>query len=282
MASEAAEDPLDDLQGIARNVLVLVSLVAFTLIVNNFVEKRRIPIPSAIATVFIGIIAGGIASFSPNFGKGSIVALEDTSAREFMVLFLAPLIFAEGYGLKSRQFFDNLTRILTHALLGTLLSSLVVAAGLFYLPPLTGLLASDKLNLAECLTFGALISSTDPVTTLAIFKEQQMVENGLSYLYYTVLGESILNDAVALTLFDSFSTLVKEGLPLDAGSVLAITGKFFITFLGSMLIGFFSGILTALILKFARLGAGARKEEHFYFNVPEIGVVPEERKQANS
>jgi len=44
-----------------------------------------------------------------------------------------------------------------------------------------------------------LISATDPVTTLAIFKEQNLVEIGLGHLYYTVLGESILNDAVGIT-----------------------------------------------------------------------------------
>lgn len=271
--ADDAPDPLANDQSVARNVLLLVTLVAITLMVNNFVEKRNIPIPAAILTVVIGMVAGAFALAFPTFGRSSLVALEDSSAQEFMVLFLAPLIFAEGYGLKSRKFFDNLARILTHAFLGTLLSSIVVAAGLYYLPPLTGVSAWAKLNFAECLTFGALISSTDPVTTLAIFKEQHMVENGLSYLYYTVLGESILNDAVALTLFESFSDLVRQDLSITPSSVLQITGTFFYTFVGSALIGAASGILTALILKFARLGSGANEEEHFYFNVPEIGVT---------
>jgi sodium/hydrogen exchanger 3 len=268
---DVADDPLSNLDSLARNVLLLVSLLALTLVINNFLEKRHAPIPEAIVTVTIGIVAGAVASLLPFMKGNTIEKLEDESASEFMVAFIAPIIFAEGYGLKSREFFDNLTRILMHAFVGTLLSSIVVAVGIFYLPPLTGF--SAKFSFAECLSFGALISATDPVTTLAIFKEQNMVENGLSYLYYTVLGESILNDAVAITLFESFSDLVKDDVTMDVGSVGTIAGKFCITFIGSVCIGVLSGLFTALVLKFARLGSGASEEENFYFNVPEIGVA---------
>jgi len=44
-------------------------------------------------------------------------------------------------------------------------------------------------------------------------------------------------------------------------------------FIGSLAIGVASGLFTALFLKWARLGAGASEEEHYYFNVPEIGVA---------
>lgn len=264
-------NPLSDLARIAQNLLVVVSLLAFTLIVNNFIEKHRLPIPQAIATVAIGMLAGLLTLVYPGLKGDALDELEDESARDFMVAFIAPIIFAEGYGLKSRQFFENLTRILSHAFLGTLLSSIVVGVGVYYLPPLTGF--AGKFSLPECLCFGALISSTDPVTTLAIFKEQNMVESGLSYLYYTVLGESILNDAVAIVLFDAFGELVSQGNPLTGQAVLHIALTFCVTFVGSLLIGVASGILTALLLKIARFGIGGRDEEHFHFNIPEIGVV---------
>jgi sodium/hydrogen exchanger 3 len=264
------DDPLHNLDSVARNVVLLISLLALTLIINNFLQKRGVPIPEAICTVVIGMIAGGVLKVSPLSKGDSIEKLENASATEFMVLFIAPIIFAEGYGLKSREFFDNIARILIHAFLGTLVSALVVGVGMYYLPPLTGF--SVKLSLAECLAFGSLISSTDPVTTLAIFKEQQLVENGLSYLYYTVLGESILNDAVGLTLFTAFGDFIVKDQELTAHSILSIGATFLVTFFGSLGIGVVAAILTALILKFARLGSGASEEEHFSFNVPELGV----------
>lgn len=51
-------------------------------------------------------------------------------------------------------------------------------------------------SLTDCLFFGAIISSTDPITTLAIFHDQNINVN----LYALVFGESVLNDAVSITL----------------------------------------------------------------------------------
>ena len=48
----------------------------------------------------------------------------------------------------------------------------------------------------DCLLFGAIISATDPVTVLAVFKELK-VDVDLDALMF---GESVLNDAVAIVL----------------------------------------------------------------------------------
>ena len=46
--------------------------------------------------------------------------------------------------------------------------------------------------------FGALISATDPVAVLAIFKELNTNED----LYSLIFGESMMNDAVAIIIFE--------------------------------------------------------------------------------
>lgn len=48
----------------------------------------------------------------------------------------------------------------------------------------------------DTLTFGAVISPTDPVTILAIFNDLKVDVT----LYSLVFGESVLNDAVAIVL----------------------------------------------------------------------------------
>lgn len=48
----------------------------------------------------------------------------------------------------------------------------------------------------DTLYFGALISSTDPLTILAIFNDLHVDVN----LYALVFGESVLNDAVSIVL----------------------------------------------------------------------------------
>ena len=51
-------------------------------------------------------------------------------------------------------------------------------------------------DFTDCLLFGALISATDPVTTLAIFQDKNVDLN----LYSMIFGESVLNDAVSIIL----------------------------------------------------------------------------------
>ena len=53
-----------------------------------------------------------------------------------------------------------------------------------------------EFGLVDCLMFGAIISATDPVTVLAVFKELK-VDVDLDALLF---GESVLNDAVAIVL----------------------------------------------------------------------------------
>lgn len=263
-------DPLADLTDSAQKILLVMTLLAITLIANNFVEKAHLPIPEAIVTVVVGVLAGLVIKFSA-MSETYITEYEDKSARQFMLFFIAPIIFAEGYGMKSRQFFENISRILSHAFIGTVISAFVVAAFVYYLPPVTGY--KSTLPFIQCMTFGVLISATDPVTTLSIFKSMNMVENGLSHLYFSVLGESILNDAVAITLFDGLSDVVKENKEVDGSVVLSIIGGFCATFFGSMIIGVVCGLFASLILKFGMLGAHEPEEEHYHFNVPEIGVA---------
>lgn len=57
---------------------------------------------------------------------------------------------------------------------------------------------SLELSLLECLTFGTTLSATDPVTILAIFKQHKVD----SKLYSVIFGESLLNDAVSIVMYE--------------------------------------------------------------------------------
>jgi len=64
-------------------------------------------------------------------------------------------------------------------------------------------------------------------------------------LFALVFGESILNDAVAIVLFESL--LVFQTEPVTAGSVFAALGSFIGVFFGSFAIGMVLGCLSALV-----------------------------------
>ena len=54
-------------------------------------------------------------------------------------------------------------------------------------------------SLKESFAFGSLISATDPVSVLAIFKELDADSN----LYAIVFGESIFNDAIGIVMYET-------------------------------------------------------------------------------
>ena len=55
-----------------------------------------------------------------------------------------------------------------------------------------------KFTLLECLIFGSTLSATDPVTILAIFNQYKVDPK----LYSVIFGESILNDAVSIVMYE--------------------------------------------------------------------------------
>ena len=66
-----------------------------------------------------------------------------------------------------------------------------------------GVVDIDTDSPLEALLFGALISAVDPVATLSIMGSAEL--NCDPLLYSLVFGESVLNDAVAVVLFRTFS-----------------------------------------------------------------------------
>ncbi|CAL9020946.1 unnamed protein product [Prunus brigantina] len=85
------------------------------------------------------------------------------------------------FSLSSKPFFSNFGAIVTFAILGTLISS-VVTGILVYLGGLIYL--TYRLPFVQCLMFGALISATDPVTVLSIFQVGDCFQGWNCYRLY--------------------------------------------------------------------------------------------------
>nr|WFD52750.1 NHX4 [Nitraria sibirica] len=143
-----------------------------------------------------------------------------------------------GFSLSPKPFFSNFGAIVTFALLGTFIAS-VVTGLLVYLGGMMYLMY--RLPFLECLMFGALISATDPVTVLSIFQELGTDMN----LYALVFGESVLNDAMAISLYRTMS-LVRSHASSGENFFMIIV-RFLETFVGSMSAGVGVGFISALI-----------------------------------
>jgi len=167
----------------------------------------------------------------------------------FFMVFLPPIIFNSGYNLRRELLIRHIRPIIMFSCLGTILSALLVA---FILYSVTSK-ASSNFNptLAELLTFGSLISATDPVSTLAVFQEKKVDPQ----LFMLVFGESVLNDAVGLILFNSFAKFVGHENTFETVALAALKFglDFIFIFVGSFVLGMVSGILVGLLLKVANM-----------------------------
>ncbi|GLG94919.1 Sodium/hydrogen exchanger [Gryllus bimaculatus] len=105
----------------------------------------------------------------------------------------------------------------------------------------------------DTLYFGALISSTDPLTILAVFHDLHVDVN----LYALVFGESVLNDAVAIVLsgaIQNYGERYQSGSGgFETNAFFRALGDFIGIFSLSLLIGALMGCLTAVVTKFTRV-----------------------------
>uniref|UniRef100_A0A1I8F0Y2 Sodium/hydrogen exchanger n=1 Tax=Wuchereria bancrofti TaxID=6293 RepID=A0A1I8F0Y2_WUCBA len=110
-------------------------------------------------------------------------------------------------------------------------------------------LFSSSFTFKELLFFGALMSSTDPVSVLAVFQEMEVESD----LYALVFGESVLNDAVAIVLSSSVDNFAASDKSFDLDALFAAVIDFLSVFFGSLLLGSVIGCATALITKMTEI-----------------------------
>jgi CPA1 family monovalent cation:H+ antiporter len=141
-----------------------------------------------------------------------------------LIVFLPALVFEGGVKLNVRDLLRNSAPLLLLANLGVLLAALVTG----YLVHWTA-----GLPVATALLFGAIISATDPISVLAIFKDLQM-DKRLSLI---IEGESLLNDGTAAALFQ----IVLAGIISGHLGVWRGVAQFLFAVLGGAVLGSFLG-----------------------------------------
>ncbi|MFQ5808012.1 MAG: Na+/H+ antiporter [Armatimonadota bacterium] len=222
-AMEAVEDTaaMELHQAIATVVGLLIVAMAVALIV------RRLRLPYTVVLVFAGL-ALALTRAVP----GLDISHEQYEAICFYLL-LPPLLFEAALGLKWEHFSRNAGPIFTLAIPGTILSIGLVG---FLCHAFLGL------PLIQALLLGAIISPTDPVSVLAIFR-QLGVPRRLSVL---MEGESLFNDAVGLVIF---SILVEAGKDPGAVSFSAGLVSFVIATVGGLAVGAALGLAASRLTR---------------------------------
>jgi len=216
-------------------ILIIMGLLTVAMIAASIC--KNLPIPYTVFLVIIGISLGSIVR---NSSYAEYVQAFQLTPELVLFLFLPALIFESAFNLDARQLVKDIGPILSLAIPALLVSTGIIGTGLWWLIDMDIFLA---------LLFGALISATDPVAVVALFKELGAPPR----LTVLVEGESLLNDATAIVVFNIILGLLISGGFAASDMGLAIN-EFLQVFIGGVLVGALIGILLSELL--FRLKAG--------------------------
>lgn len=227
----------------ALNTLFMVVTIGTCVIASYLIRQHSFNyLPESAASLCVGLVAGCLVKLiAPTKAELSFLSLEPDL---FFFLFLPIIIFEAAFTLKKKEFFANFWTISLFAVVGTAISTFIIGYFVYFLGWLR-LVTIDMSGPLEALIFGSLISSIDPVATLSIMGRS----NCDPLLYSLIFGESVLNDAIAIVLFNTFIEYRNKGELFTHNDIPMFMVRFIGVSLGSILSGIFIGLLCSLICK---------------------------------
>ncbi|HTV78093.1 MAG TPA: cation:proton antiporter [Steroidobacteraceae bacterium] len=193
------------------------------------VLTRRLRIPYSVALVLAGLILGGLHLFpAPALTKELLFGV-----------FLPGLVFEAAFHIDTRDLRANLITVLSLAVPGVVACIALVTVSLPFIVGISGLV--PRFDWKVGLVFGAVISATDPVAVVALFRNLHAPRR----LTLLLDAESLLNDGTAIVFFTLSLSLV-SGIATGIGQLLLQ----FLSIVGAgALIGTAVGVATALLLR---------------------------------
>lgn len=217
--------PTEAVVHLSEVVLIIMALLTVAMLAAGICHN--LPIPYTVFLVIIGIVLG---SFARNEESMRVLLDFQLTPDIVLFLFLPALIFESAFNLNTRQLVKDLFPVLVLAVPALLISTAFIGIGLWFFL---------KMDLVLALLFGALISATDPVAVISLFKELGAPER----LTILVEGESLLNDATAIVIFKIILLFALSGATFtwaDAGDAVF---DFLEVFVGGALVGFVIGFV---------------------------------------
>ena len=199
---------------IAATCLVITALLAY-------LNHRFVGVPTTIGVMaaalsfslaLIGLDVLGLDYGLRRYEESLLLSIDFSDV--LMQGMLSLLLFAGALHVDLSELKAYRWPIAALAVFGTLLSTAVVAYGMWFALPLIGL----QLPFMYCLLFGALISPTDPIAVMGILKSV----NAPKELELVIAGESLFNDGVGVVIFSLLLGMLVSGITPTPGEGLKL------------------------------------------------------------
>lgn len=215
-------------------VIDLVTAVVTLLLVAAGVLalSKRFKLPFTVVLVVVGIGLSEFADWIPWL----LPTLVDfhISPDVILFVFLPTLIFESSLHLDARELRRNLLPVLTMAVPGLLISTAIIGSLVSFFTPI---------DFAAALVLGAILSATDPVAVISLFKQLGAPRR----LTILVEGESLFNDATAIVASQILLAIAVAGF-VSTQTVVSGVGDFTFVFFGGAIVGWAMAVGTGYIL----------------------------------
>lgn len=206
---------------------ILLLIAAATSYIGRFIK-----LPYTILLVIVGFLG----SLLGDVGPAIFHPLSDIEINPDIILYacLPTLLFESAYNMDARLLRYNLIPVLALAIPGLFLSTAIIGTMVWLL---------SSLDIMTALLLGAILSATDPVAVISLFK-QLGVPKRLTIL---VEGESLFNDSTAMVTAKTILFIIAAG---------TISGRTFIDggyefcwqFIGGTIVGYLIAKIAGYIL----------------------------------
>lgn len=228
--------------GSVMTLTLILCAIAFLLVLIALVEAAaaRLALPQTVMLAALGVLMGLAASLGDHVPV--LAPLADLyrdlplSAEALTLLLLPPLLFDAAFRIDARRMLDDAAPIFLLAVVAV--GATTFAAGLALAP--LGLQP-----FVVCLLLGAIVSTTDPLAVLSIFRDV----GAPSRLVRIVEGESLFNDAAAIALFTVLLAAASVPGSVGLGDGLAV---FLATGLGGIAAGVAMGLAASVAIALTR------------------------------
>ena len=195
------------IEEIIIGLLLIASLVAIT--------ARQLRLPYTVGLVLIGLALTFLTATEV-----------DISPQIILALLVPPLVFEAAFHIRLEDLRRDFGLILTLAIPGVILTTLMVGGVISW---------GTGLAIPAALVFGAIISATDPVSVVALFRRLGVPRR----MQLLLEGESLFNDGTAIVMFSIMIGVAEAGefnLAFSIRDFLMVAG-------GGVLIGVSFGAL---------------------------------------